>query len=56
MAPSSRVEVAFDRDGRALALRADGDVWTDLVRRLFEGAPRWAATARALIEIAETFG
>ena len=41
---------------RALALRSDGDVWMQLVQTLFDAAPRWAATARAMTEIAQTFG
>jgi glycogen synthase len=41
---------------RALALRSDGDVWSQLVQTLFDAAPRWAATARAMTEIAQTFG
>jgi starch synthase len=40
---------------RAMALRADGDVWSQLVRTLFEAAPRWIATARAMIEIAQAY-
>jgi hypothetical protein len=40
---------------RAMALRADGDVWTQVVRTLFDAAPRWAATARAMTDIAQTF-
>jgi len=38
---------------RALTLRADGDVWAPLVKSLMEGAPRWASTAAALVEIVE---
>jgi hypothetical protein len=38
---------------RALSLRADSDVWTPLVTRLMDRAPRWSATATALAEIVE---
>jgi hypothetical protein len=41
---------------RAAALRADGDGWTTLVKRLLEGAPRWSATAVAVEQIAAQFG
>jgi hypothetical protein len=33
---------------RAVALRANADVWTPLTRALLEGSPRWAATAAML--------
>jgi hypothetical protein len=38
---------------RALGLRADGDVWTPLVTRLMDRAPRWSATATAIAEIVD---
>ena len=37
---------------RAISARADSDVWSALVRALFSAAPRWAATAAAVDEIA----
>jgi len=40
---------------RAVALRADGDAWTALVRSLFAAAPRWAQTAAAVDEIASQY-
>jgi len=40
---------------RAVALRADGDTWTTLVRSLFASAPRWAETAAAVDEIASQY-
>ena len=40
---------------RALAVRADGDVWTALVRSLLASAPRWAQTAAAVDEIATQY-
>ena len=40
---------------RALALRADGDIWAPLARALMDSAPRWTATAAALIEIADQY-
>ncbi len=40
---------------RAMAVRADGDLWSQLVRTLFEAAPRWSTTARAMIEIAQAY-
>jgi len=36
---------------RAIGLRADGDVWTALVRALLDSAPRWSATAASIVEI-----
>ena len=33
---------------RALTLRADGDVWTPLVKTLMTSAPRWSAAAAAI--------
>jgi hypothetical protein len=38
---------------RALALRADADVWSPFVKGLIDGAPRWSTTAAALVEIIE---
>jgi hypothetical protein len=40
---------------RALTLRADGDVWTPFVKTLMESAPRWSATAAAVVQIAEQY-
>ncbi len=40
---------------RAIAVRADGDTWTALVRTLFASAPRWAQTAAAVDEIASQY-
>jgi glycogen synthase len=40
---------------RAIAVRADGDTWTALVRSLFASAPRWAQTASAVEEIAAQY-
>jgi hypothetical protein len=40
---------------RALALRADADSWAPLVKALITGAPRWAAAATAIIDIASTY-
>ena len=40
---------------RALALRADGDVWMPFVKTLMDGAPRWTATAAAVVQIAEQY-
>jgi hypothetical protein len=40
---------------RAIALRADGDTWTGLVRSLFASAPRWTQTAAAVDEIASQY-
>jgi hypothetical protein len=37
---------------RAIGLRAESDVWTPLVRALVDHAPRWAATAAGVVEIA----
>jgi hypothetical protein len=37
---------------RAIAARNDSDVWSALVKALFASAPRWAATAAAVDEIA----
>lgn len=36
---------------RALTLRADGDIWAPLVTTLIGSAPRWTATASALVEM-----
>jgi hypothetical protein len=40
---------------RAIAARADSDVWSSLVRALFAGAPRWVATAAAVDELASQY-
>jgi hypothetical protein len=40
---------------RAIAARADSDVWSALVKSLFAAAPRWAATAAAVDEIASQY-
>jgi hypothetical protein len=40
---------------RAVALRADGDAWTALVRSLFAGAPRWLQTATAVDGLATEY-
>jgi hypothetical protein len=40
---------------RALTLRADGDVWTPLVKALMTSAPRWSAAAAAISEIAAQY-
>jgi glycogen synthase len=40
---------------RALTLRADGDIWTPLVKALMSSAPRWAAAAAAVDEIAAQY-
>jgi hypothetical protein len=40
---------------RAVALRADGDVWGPLARALMDSAPRWNATAVAIAAIAEQY-
>ena len=40
---------------RALTLRADGDVWTPLVKALMASAPRWSAAAGAISEIAAQY-
>jgi starch synthase len=40
---------------RALALRADGDVWMPFVKTLMDSAPRWTATAAAVVQIAEQY-
>ena len=40
---------------RAVSLRADSDVWTPLVRALVDAAPRWSATAAALVEVATAY-
>jgi hypothetical protein len=40
---------------RALALRADGDVWTPLVKALVTSAPRWSSAAAAISEIAAQY-
>ena len=40
---------------RAIAVRADGDTWTALVRSLFASAPRWTQTAAAVEEIAAQY-
>ena len=41
---------------RAIALRAESDVWTPLVKALVDHAPRWSATADAVAEIAAQYG
>lgn len=41
---------------RAIALRANGDLWTAFVKTLFDAAPRWSATAAAVEEIATQYG
>jgi hypothetical protein len=38
---------------RALSLRADSDLWTQLVTELMARAPRWSATAAAIAEIVD---
>jgi glycogen synthase len=40
---------------RAISLRADGDLWSPLVRGLLQGAPRWVNTATAIEEISAQF-
>ena len=40
---------------RVLALRAESDVWTPLVKALIDNAPRWSATASAVAAIAEEY-
>ena len=40
---------------RALTLRADGDVWTPLVKTLMTSAPRWSAAAAAISEVAAQY-
>jgi hypothetical protein len=40
---------------RALTLRADGDIWTPLVKTLMTSAPRWSAAAAAVDEIAAQY-
>ena len=40
---------------RALMLRADGDLWTPLVKTLLTSAPRWSATAASITEIADQY-
>jgi hypothetical protein len=40
---------------RALAVRADSDAWSALVRSLFASAPRWSKTAAAVEEIVSEF-
>jgi hypothetical protein len=37
---------------RAIAARADGDLWSGLVKALFASAPRWSSTAAAVDELA----
>ena len=41
---------------RAIAVRADGDLWTGLVKALFASAPRWSSTAAAVDELATQSG
>jgi hypothetical protein len=41
---------------RALALRADADLWAPIVTALMTAAPRWAAAAAAIVEIAGQYG
>jgi hypothetical protein len=40
---------------RAIALRADGDQWSPLVKSLMLSAPRWSATATAVEEICSQY-
>jgi len=40
---------------RAIAARADSDVWSALVKALFAAAPRWSAAAAAVVEIADQY-
>jgi hypothetical protein len=40
---------------RALALRANGDLWAPLVKALLDSAPRWSAAAAAIVEIAASY-
>lgn len=41
---------------RAVMLRSAGDLFTPLVRRMMETAPRWSQTAAAIEEISSAFG
>jgi hypothetical protein len=41
---------------RAIALRAEADLWPTLVKGLFDSAPRWATSAAAVEAIAGQFG
>jgi len=41
---------------RAMTFRADSDLWSNLVRGLFDSAPRWSTTAAAVDAIAGQFG
>jgi hypothetical protein len=36
-------------------LRADGDVWTPLVKALMTSAPRWSAAAASISEVAAQY-
>ena len=40
---------------RALALRADGDLWSALVKTLIASAPRWATTAAIIEEVCAAY-
>jgi hypothetical protein len=40
---------------RAIALRAEVDVWTPLVKALMDNAPSWTATAAAIAQIAAEY-
>jgi hypothetical protein len=40
---------------RAIALRASADAWTPLVEALLQSAPRWAATAATIADIARSY-
>jgi starch synthase len=40
---------------RALTLRSDGDVWTQLVKTLMTSAPRWSAAAASIAEVATQY-
>ena len=41
---------------RALALRADADLWAPLVAAWMTAAPRWSTAAAAIVEIAGQYG
>jgi len=50
--------LAFDVEGairRAIALRADPDLWTPLVKSLFASAPRWASAAAIVEEVCAAY-
>jgi glycogen synthase len=40
---------------RALAMRADADLWAPLVKSLIENAPRWSSAAATVVEIAGSY-